>query len=294
MKTHECRSMILALLIVMTMPACAENRNQMLVSADWLEGNARNVTVLHVGDRAGYEAGHIPAARLIEFSSLIEQHGSIPNELPPIDALESVFRAAGVGNRERIVVYSSDPLLAARAWFTLDYLGQGNRVSLLDGGMSKWKASGCALSRDVPIVRPGTFEARVMPEALIRLDAMRRLVRLRSQIAPGLVFIDARPPEQFAGMEAGADVQRAGRVPGSVNVPVAIHFAPDGTFRPADELRDEYERAGVSRDLVNVVYCRTGMQASVAYFALRYLGYDVALYDGSYLEWSNVGECIES
>jgi thiosulfate/3-mercaptopyruvate sulfurtransferase len=35
-----------------------------------------------------------------------------------------------------------------------------------------------------------------------------------------------------------------------------------------------------------IVYCRTGMDASVPYFVLRSLGYDVSLYDGSFVEWS--------
>lgn len=296
MKTHVNRRIIFAfaLFAVVVGPARAEIRDQMLVSSDWLEQHHKTVTILHIGDRAGYDAGHIPGARLIEPSALLVQRAGSPNELPPVSALEKVFRDSGVGWRGRIVVYSNDPLLAARAWFTLDYLGQGNRVSLLDGGLAKWKAAGCPLSREAAVVSPGSFEARVMPQAVIRLDAMRRLVHLRDQIAPGLVFVDARPPAQFSGEEAGPDVQHAGRIPGSINLPVAIHFAADGTFRSADELRDLYDSAGVSRMLVNVTYCRTGMQASVNYFVLRYLGYDASLYDGSYLEWSNAGEIIES
>ncbi len=34
-----------------------------------------------------------------------------------------------------------------------------------------------------------------------------------------------------------------------------------------------------------IAYCRTGGQAAHAYFTLKYLGYDVAVYDGSYIEW---------
>jgi thiosulfate/3-mercaptopyruvate sulfurtransferase len=38
-----------------------------------------------------------------------------------------------------------------------------------------------------------------------------------------------------------------------------------------------------------VTYCRTGMQASHAYFVARYIGYaDVRLYDGSFLEWAGL------
>lgn len=296
MKTRIDRSIVFtfALLVAIAVPSLAKTRDEMLVSTGWLERNQRNVTVLHIGDRAGYDAGHIPGARLIEPTALLVQRDGIPNELPPIDALEKVFRASGAGSRGRIVVYSDDPLLAARAWFTLDYLGQGKRASLLDGGLAKWKADGRALSRESAIPRPGSFEARVMPDAVVRLDFMRKLVRLREQIVPGLVFVDARPPAQFIGAEAGPDVRHAGRIPGSINLPVAIHFAADGTFRPGGDLCRLYDDAGVSKVLLNVAYCRTGMQASVTYFVLRYLGYEAALYDGSYLEWSNAGEIIES
>lgn len=296
MKTRVDRSIVFvfALFVAIAVPSLAKTRDQMLVSTGWLERNQRKVTILHIGDRAGYDAGHIPGARLIETTALVVQRDGIPNELPPIDALEKVFRASGAGSRGRVVVYSDDPLFAARAWFTLDYLGQGKRASLLDGGLAKWKADGLALSRESVIPRPGSFEARVMPDAVVRLDFMRKLVRLREQIAPGLVFVDARPPEQFIGAEAGPDVRHAGRIPGSINLPVAIHFAADGTFRPAGDLRRLYDDAGVSKVLLNVTYCRTGMQASINYFVLRYLGYEAALYDGSYLEWSNAGEIIES
>lgn len=283
------------LLVLLALPLGARTtHDRMLVSTQWLDQQIKSVTLLYVGTRAEYDAGHIPGAVLIETSSLLVQRDGAPNELPPVETLEKVFRAAGVGSRGRIVVYGTDPVVAARAWFTLDYLGQGNRVSLLDGGLAKWKADGCAVSRDRVTAKPGSFQARVMPQAVIRLDAMRELVRLRNLIAPGLVFIDARPPEQFIGAEAGPDVRYAGRIPGAVNLPMATNFASDGTLRSAEELRDLYDSAGASSVLVNVAYCRTGMQASVTYFVLRYLGYDTALYDGSYMEWSNAGEIIET
>ncbi len=41
-----------------------------------------------------------------------------------------LLRNAGVHSRGRIIIYSGDPLLVARAWFTRDDLGQGNRAAL--------------------------------------------------------------------------------------------------------------------------------------------------------------------
>jgi thiosulfate/3-mercaptopyruvate sulfurtransferase len=269
-------------------------REQMLVQPDWLQRRLGTVTLLHIGDAAGYDAGHIPGAVLVELSSLLVQRDGTPNELPPIDALERVFRAAGVGTRERVVVYSNDPLLAARAWFTLDYLGQGNRAALLNGGLTKWIAAGYATSTERAAPKPGSFEARPVPQTITRLATMREVVKLREQLGPNLVLIDARPPAQYFGDEAGPDVQHAGHIPGAVNLPYPSNLDATGSFKSVSDLRLIYHQAGVTRDSANIAYCRTGMQASMTYFVLRYLGYDASLYDGSFIEWSNAGEMIVS
>lgn len=269
-------------------------REEMLVSTDWLQRRLGSVTLLHIGDAAGYRASHIPGAVLVETPSLLVQRDGTPNELPPIDALERVFQAAGVGARERIVVYSSDPLLAARAWFTLDYLGQGDRVAMLDGGLTTWIAAGYATSTERVSPKPGSFEARPVAQTIIRLAAMREVVNLREQLGPKLVLIDARPPAQFCGDEAGPDVLHAGHIPGAVNVPYPSNLDATGSLKSAHDLRLLYHQAGVTKDSTNIVYCRTGLQASMTYFVLRYLGYDASLYDGSFIEWSNAGEMILS
>jgi len=279
--------------VLLALPLHAQAvRERMLVSADWLQRRLGTVTLLHAGDAAGYDASHIPGAVLVEMSSLLVQRDGTPNELPPIDSLERVFRNAGVGARERIVVYSSDPLLAARAWFTLDYLGQGSLASLLDGGLTKWIAAGYATTTAPVHPKPGSFEARPVPQTVTRLATMREVVKLRHQLGPNLVLVDARSAAQFCGDEAGAGVSRAGHIPGAVNIPYASNLDATGAFRPVYELRLMYHQAGVTRQSANIGYCRTGMQASMTYFVLKYLGYDTSLYDGSFLEWSNAGEVI--
>ena len=56
------------------------------------------------------------------------------------------------------------------------------------------------------------------------------------------------------------------------------------------QLRRLYENAGVKSDKPVITYCNTGMQASQSYFTLKYLGYDVKMYDGSFSEWSEAKE----
>ena len=57
-------------------------------------------------------------------------------------------------------------------------------------------------------------------------------------------------------------------------------------LKTEEELRKLYEKAGITPDHKVVTYCHSGMQASQAYFTLKYLGYDVSMYDGSMSEWT--------
>ncbi len=297
---HANRTTVLMLMIVsmaMAIPAMAQAVcDTMIVSTDWLETHQRSVRVIEVGDRATYDQGHIPGAGLVETSSLVRQLDETPNELPTVEQAASAFTNAGAGRRGRIIIYSRDPILAARAWFTLDYLGSGDRTSILDGGIAKWIAEGRALSTEPGGAgSPAQFLASIHDQALTRFPAVRDAVRLREVVVPWLVLLDARSPAQYSGQEAGADVRRPGHIPGAINVPWSANLTTTVTpvFRPPDELRDLYERAGVTSQTRNVVYCRTGMQASVTYFVLKYLGYDASLYDGSFVEWSKSTEIVE-
>ncbi len=62
--------------------------------------------------------------------------------------------------------------------------------------------------------------------------------------------------------------------------------ANDLTLKPVSELQKMFAEAGLKPNQRVVTYCNTGMQASHAYFLLKYLGYDVSMYDASFSEWS--------
>ena len=79
-------------------------------------------------------------------------------------------------------------------------------------------------------------------------------------------------------------------MPGARSGPWARAAQPDGSFKPADELRAIYEgEAGLTPGADVVTYCRIGERSSHTWFVLTYLlGYDrVRNYDGSWTEWGN-------
>jgi thiosulfate/3-mercaptopyruvate sulfurtransferase len=121
---------------------------------------------------------------------------------------------------------------------------------------------------------------------------MSILVRTRGSLGESLVTIDARPETFYRGNTPGQGVGRAGHIPGAINIPWSRNLTStndDALFRSPDELRSLYSAYKIGRGTTVITYCRTGVEASMTYFVLRYLGLDPVLYDGSFIEWSNSG-----
>jgi len=272
-------------------------RSEMLVSTDWLARHRTDagVIILHVArERAHYDAGHIPGARFVGWSELTATRGGVPNELPPVGDLHELFERLGVGDHARLVLYGDQwGLSAARAYFTLDYLGHGDRAAVLDGGLEKWRTEKRPIVTEAPSVTPARFTPRICPRTVVDLDVVRDLSWVATHVAPAdIVLLDARPPEEYRGDRPGEGVPRGGHIPGAVNLYWLEHLVSreNPVLRPVAELRRLYAAAGATPARAVVTYCRTGGQAAHSYFVARYLGYDVSMYDGSFFEWSNAKE----
>jgi thiosulfate/3-mercaptopyruvate sulfurtransferase len=62
---------------------------------------------------------------------------------------------------------------------------------------------------------------------------------------------------------------------------------------PHEKLERMLADSGIVRGDKLIAYCRSGRRASLGYLALRELGYDVRLFDGSYAEWTRAGLPVE-
>jgi thiosulfate/3-mercaptopyruvate sulfurtransferase len=81
----------------------------------------------------------------------------------------------------------------------------------------------------------------------------------------------------------------AGHIPGAINRPYARNLKPDGTFRPAAELRSDFESMLHGRSVGDVVhYCGSGVTACHNVLAMAIAGYPLTrLYPGSWSEWAS-------
>ncbi len=103
--------------------------------------------------------------------------------------------------------------------------------------------------------------------------------------ADDVVLVNALAPAIHSG--EAAPYGRAGRIPGSVNVPAMSLVDPaTGAYRPPQALREAFEAAGALGGKRVIAYCGGGIAASSDALALTLLGVeDVAVYDGSLSEW---------
>ena len=266
-------------------------RSDLLVSTDWLGQHVSDakVVILQVSaNRTAYDAGHIPGARFMALTDLATTRNGVPNELPEPAQLKKLFEAAGVSDDSRVILVADANVLAAtRAYFTLDYLGHGDKAALLDGGLSKWTAENRTLSKDVPTPAAGNLTLRAKPELVVSTEAITDLTK-RSNPASGAVLLDVRSAPEYRG-------EKGSHIPTALNANwVDSQLSRENqALKPESDLRKLYEAAGLKGDRPVVTYCNSGMQASQSYFTLKYLGYDVKMYDGSLSEWNAKGGALE-
>lgn len=296
------RSLMLALAVLLpagSAPATMAQRvrGEMVISTGDLAKRVERdeLVVLHVArERSHYDAGHVPGALFVGWDELTATRAGVPNELAPVDRLRDLFTRIGIGDTRRIAIYGDNSgLSAARAYFTLDYLGHGARAALVDGGLEKWRAEGRPVSTTAVESKPAPFTVRLRPEVVVSHEQTRDLSWLAVNQKPATAaLIDARPPAEFTGETPGEGVTRGGHIPGAANVFWKRHLESDANpvLRSERELRALFEAAGADAGRRVITYCRTGGQASHAYFVAKYLGYEVVMYDGSFFEWSNTAD----
>jgi thiosulfate/3-mercaptopyruvate sulfurtransferase len=259
-------------------------REPVIVSAAWLAQHAseRNVVVLAVlHSEEEFERGHIPGVRFIAYGDITTTRNGLMTELPDAARLRQIFESAGVTDDSRVIVYSDMPLMASRAFFSLEFLGQ-RHAAILDGGLETWQAQGGGLVTDTPVIRQGKLTTHERPELIA--DA----AWIRSHLeSPHVALVDTRSDVEYRGAGERHGMPSLGHIPGARQLQWQELFAdPDeGVFRDAEQLANIF-RARAARGDTVVTYCYVGYRASMTYLVARALGYEAKLYDGSYQDWA--------
>jgi thiosulfate/3-mercaptopyruvate sulfurtransferase len=274
----------------------SEVSSQMLVSTEWLAEhlNDGDVLVLCIATPSFYSRGHIPGAHLLALKDIAVTRDGVPNQLPSSQQLKKVFESAGASDLTRIILYGErSGLLAAHAYWALDYLGVADDAALLDGGLEKWQAEGRPLSQEPPEAVAGHLSLQLNPSVLVTAADLEKTLHEKPS---SITLLDARPMKEFSGEKLSEDVSKAGHIPGARNLywKRNLESAENPILLRDGELRAIYQELGASADRPLVTYCRTGMQSSFDYFVAKYLGYKVRMYPGSFLDWSRKDLPVEN
>jgi thiosulfate/3-mercaptopyruvate sulfurtransferase len=262
-------------------------REPMLVTVDWLGDhlNDPSLILLQIGDKKDYDSGHIPGAQFLEYQSISTPHGQgLMLELLPVEQLVSVFEGLGVSNRSHIILYFGTNWVTptTRVYWTLDYLGLGDRTSILNGGLVAWQATHHRVSTEVKQPAKGSITPAVRKE--IVADAPWVSGHLHQ---PAVTIIDARTHEFYNGSQSDGN-PRSGHIPGATSLSYLDVVDQDNNkFKSPDTLKDLFRAAGLKPGNLMVSYCHIGQRATVLYFTAKMLGYDAKMYDGSWEDWSH-------
>src|SRR6266508_2961421 len=273
----------------------AENgyAKEVLVSTDWLAEHVSdpNLVVAEVDENPDlYEEGHIPGAVKLHWKDDLQDQ--VERDVVDKATFETLMGERGIGNDTAVVLYGDkNNWFAAYAYWYLKIYGHQD-VRILDGGRQKWIDEGRELTTDVPSPSRGSYTAQERDESIRAYrDAVREAIGQQ-----GRALVDVRSPQEYAGEllappgyeQEGA--QRGGHIPTAKSIPWAQAVRDDGTFKPADELRELYTGKGVTPEKEVTAYCRIGERSAHTWFVLReLLGYEtVKNYDGSWTEWGNL------
>jgi len=258
-----------------------------LVEADWIADHLDDPTIRLVEvdvSPAAYEQGHIPGAVL--WNAYTDLRHPDYTTIDTVE-LDHLLTRSGVTPETTIVFYG----YGAHLGFWLMKAHGHNRVRLMDGPRDRWLLTKRPWSLETPTPVPSRY---TIGNADPQLDLSREAVQAMIG-KPETVLLDVRTRAEYDGdvfWPSGATegAGRAGRIPGSIHLPIDELRTEHGYFRDPNELQSVLNDHSVTPDRRIVTYCTIGNRASQAWFALDHLlDYpDAGVYYGSWAEWGTL------
>ena len=158
-----------------------------LKSTNWLEENINKVKILdatwHMPNSnrnalGEYKQNHIKSSIFFDLDENSNQNIPLPHMLPVSQDWEKIVSRLGIKNDDHIIIYdNSEVLSASRCWFTFLYFGHDiNLVSVLDGGLKKWKLENRPLSNETTSSIETKYEAKVRSDLVINFNQVENNV----------------------------------------------------------------------------------------------------------------------
>lgn len=264
----------------------------LFVDVDWLAAHLHDEDIVIVDTRSTphgapganpesgrkqYAKGHIPGAVHLDYAEDLHDL-STPYAARVADPqrFAQVVGAAGIGDLTHVIAYDEGNVpYAARMVWMLRYYGHDD-AAILAGGLRDWLAANKPLVTEVPVPKPKRFTPKVRPELRAAKEEVLAVANGRSDAQ----LLETQRDGTYAMRDV--DIQGARRLSGSQ----LLEDARGGRLASPERLRELVKDLDPHKR--TIVSCGSGVAASGSYLALLEAGFtNVAVYDGSWMEWSH-------
>ncbi len=273
-----------------------------LIETDWLfeHTDQPNIKIIdgswHMPNidknaKQDYLKTHIGNALFFDIDEIADIKSDLPHMLPDAEKFAQTMDKMGIGNDTHVIIYDRYGFFsAARVWWTFKIMGH-NKVSILNGGLKKWRVENKPTTSDVlqPIATQGyktTFEPNMV----------KSIVEIHKHISDNdIQIVDARPAARFCGKaEEPRKGLSSGHMPNGFNLPFSFLADENGCLKSRAAIKQLFEQAELDLTKPIVTTCGSGITAANLYFALDYIDCNnLALYDGSWAEYAaNINSII--
>ena len=269
-----------------------------IVSTEWLSKNHSKVKIIdsswHMSgtNRDAYEEykkEHIKDAIFFDIDKSSNKKTELPHMLPNEKDWEKIVSNLGITNQDRIVVYdNSDVISACRCWYTFIFFGhEPNLISVLDGGLLKWKKEKKETSNSASKLEKKIYKAK----------KISNLVKTQNEINKNILekkfkVVDARSKQRFLGLEKEPRPGlKSGSIENSYCLPFGELINPENkTFLEKNLIKEKFAEIGVNNENNVVFSCGSGITAAVLGLAYSMINdkYLPIVYDGSWAEYGRI------
>ena len=259
-----------------------------LVDTQWLSKHLEdpNVRIIEIDlNRELYEQGHIPGA--IFWEAMITFTPDLRFNFD-LAAMSELLGNAGITNDTTIVVVHHNYFATSGCLFWLFKVFGHDKVRILNGGRQKWLMDGYPLTKEKTVVEKTQYRSQILDKSsIISLEEVQNSLGKED-----CILLDVRTPQEYGGetfmTEPPKENERAGHIPGALNLYYELAHNDDSTFKSYAELKELFAQHNITSQKLIIPYCAVGGRSGHTWFILKYLlGYpNVKNYDGSWNEWS--------
>lgn len=236
--------------------------------------------------RTDYLAGHIPGAVYADLDrdlagEITATSGRHP--LPDAGDFLDTLRRWGIDNDTLVVACDyGNGALAARLWWMLKFWLGHERVAVLDGGITAWRAIGGEFESGESRHTAGRFDRSPDGSMIVTVDEISEALTADRPVH----LVDARDATRYCGAAEPIDTI-AGHIPGARNLPLSVSIDANGYWRNTADLEEiwrNFLQDGPPQS--PVAMCGSGVTACHLVLSAVLAGLEAPrLYVGSWSEW---------